>query len=43
MFNNWNVLRGSPSERSFLVMMPLSEEIVQLRNRITKPPTVPYT
>lgn len=43
MFNSWNVLRGSPSERSFLVMIPLREEIVQLRNRIKKPPTVPYT
>lgn len=41
MFSNWKVLSGSPSDSSFLVMIPLRDEIVQLRKRITNPPIVP--
>lgn len=43
MFSSWNVLMGSFPERRYLVMIPFSEETVQLINRSTIPCTVPYT
>ena len=43
MFSSWNVLMGSFPERRYLVMIPFSEETVQLINKSTIPCTVPYT
>lgn len=43
MFSSWNVLMGSFPERRYLVMIPFSEETVQLINKSTIPCNVPYT
>ena len=43
MFSNWNALTGSLPERRYFVMIPFRDETVQLTNRRTIPPTVPYT
>ena len=43
MFRSWKVLRGSLPERRRLVMIPFSDDTVQLTNRRMMPLTVPFT
>lgn len=43
MFRSWKVLSGSLPERRRLVMIPFSEETVQLMKRRMMPITVPST